>query len=99
MARLSEEERRRLRRAAEGGPPDAGHILPRPPEERRAPVEKFQVRIRACGHDGKPVPSPVGPFPSREAAQTWWELHGTRLVDPFDIAETTIEPMYLSWRP
>jgi hypothetical protein len=97
MATLSEPERARLRRAASGTP--TAPALPRAAEERRAPVEQFQVRIQACGHDGKPVPSPVGPFPTREVAQTWWELHGTRLVDPFDIAETTIEPMYLSWRP
>jgi hypothetical protein len=97
MARLSGEERRRLRRAAEGGPP--GPELRLPGEERREPVEQFLVHIKGCTPEGKPVPSPVGPFPTREVATRWWELHGTRLIDPFEIAEVTISPMYLSWRP
>lgn len=97
MATLSNEERARLRRVAEGGPPGSG--LHRPTEERREPVEQFQVHISGCTPEGKPVPSPVGPFPTREVAWTWWELNGTRLIDPFETAEVTITPMYLSWRP
>jgi hypothetical protein len=93
MATLSNEERARLRRAAAAAP------LPRMAEERREPVEQFLVHIKGCTPEGKPVPSPVGPFPTREVATRWWELNGTRLIDPFEIAEVTITPMYLSWRP
>jgi len=93
MTQLSEDERRRLFRLATGSP------APRPPAERREPVEQFQVEIKASTPAGRPVPSPVGPFPSREVAATWWEMYGTQLVDPYEVAEVTIRPMYLSWRP
>ncbi len=34
-------------------------------------TDQFIAYVRATGADGKPVPSPTGPFPTREAAWKW----------------------------
>lgn len=64
----------------------------------RKPVEQFQVEVSATLADGKPCPSPVGPFNTRDAAWAWWFQFGQPGCDPKWSQEVGVSPVYLPWR-